>query len=298
MEKQNTPTAELEGRVAIVTGAGKGLGRSYALQLAQRGARVLVNNRVRPGQPDSAAAVVLEIEASGGVASVNRDSVESAGTGKRLVEQALDEYGSLDILVANAGMDHPGVFHKQDWDDFETIFRINFQGTAQLLHAAWKPLRETVGARVLVSTSSAGLYGNHGQSAYAASKAALIAMMRSLALETQKTDLRINAIAPYAVTPLTQAWFPPTLVSMFSSEVVAELVCWLVSGQCQLHGKTIVVGGGGVRLAQMQETETMLVAGDLEAAIAQLVSLPKDQAPAHASGEFEVFANSLRDQCD
>lgn len=298
MEKNNSLKAELKGRVAIVTGAGKGLGRSYALELARRGARVLVNNRVRPGHPDSAAAVVLEIKAAGGVASVNRDSVEDAGTGKRLVEQALDEYGSLDILVANAGMDDPGVFHKQDWDDFENIFRINFQGTAQLLHAAWKHLRATAGARVLVSTSSAGLYGNHGQSAYAASKAALIGMMRSLAVETQKTDLRINAIAPYAVTPLTQAWFLPELVARFSPEVVAQLVCWLVSEQCQLHGKTIVVGGGGVRLAQMQETETVQVEGDLEAVVGQLALLPKDQAPVHASGEFETFTNSLQGQCD
>lgn len=286
---------ELCGRVAIVTGAGKGLGRSYALKLAQCGAKVIVNNRVRDGYPDSASAVVEEIHAAGGIASVNHDSVEDPGSGERLVAQAHEEFGSLDILVANAGMDDPCAFHKQSWEDFEKIYRINFQGTAQLLHAAWPGLRESRAARVLVSTSSAGLYGNHGQSAYAASKAALVGLMRALAVESRNSDLRINAIAPYAVTPLTEPWFSADAAARFTPEAVADMVCWLVSEQCDLHGRTVLLGGGGMRLAQMQESETVLLGDDPGSDLDRLVALPTDQTQAHASGEFQAFADSLAD---
>ena len=113
---------DLSGRVAIITGAGKGLGRAYALAIAGRGAHILVNNRIRPGAVDSAANVVAEIKSAGGIAIANTDTVESPNAGKNLVEQAMEEFGRLDILVANAGTDSPRVFHKQSWEEFESIY--------------------------------------------------------------------------------------------------------------------------------------------------------------------------------
>lgn len=287
---------DLSGRTAIVTGAGKGLGRSYAIELASRGARVIVNNRVREGFADSAAAVVAEIQVAGGIAVASKESVESPNAGKHLVEQAMDEFGSVDILIANAGLDFPKTFHKQSWDEFESIYQINFQGSAQLLHAAWPQLLAAPSARVLVSTSSAGLYGNHGQSAYAASKAALIGLMRSLAVESENTGLRINAIAPYAVTPLTEPWFSKELAKVFTPQVVAKLVCYLASESCELHGQTIIAGGGGMRLAQVQETETVSPGETPEMSLSRLLSLSKELTHANASAQFQEFADSLMQQ--
>ena len=146
----------LQGRSAIVTGAGKGLGRAYALELARQGARVLVNNRVRRGQPNSADAVVAEIRAAGGIAEADYSRVEHETAGADLVTHALDCFSALDIVVANAGTDHPRSFHKQDWGAFEEIFQINFYGTARLLHAAWPILRRADKGRAVVSVSSRG----------------------------------------------------------------------------------------------------------------------------------------------
>ena len=117
--------------------------------------------------------------------------------------------------------------------------------------------------------------------------------MRSLAIETANTDLRINALAPYAVTPLTRAWFAEADAVKFTPQAVAELVCWLVSDHCQLHGKTIIAGGGGVRLSYNKETETVLLGEKPVSALAQLAAMPADQVPAHASEEFQLFSDSL-----
>jgi len=284
----------LAGRVAIVTGAGKGLGRAYAIELAQQGARVLVNNRVREGRPNSADEVVAEIQALGGEARADYNSVESESAGEDIVSSALDAYGSLDILVANAGLDHPRSFNKQTWQSFEEIFQINFYGTARLLHAAWPKLLEAERARVVVSTSTAGLYGNHGQAAYASSKAALVGLVKSLAIECAGGELRINALAPYAVTPLTLPWFPQEDVERFSPEAVAVLVAWLSSDACDVNGEVLIAGGGGVRRAQACETATVSLEGGVAQALAEIASLSGDRAPDNASAEFQQFADSLR----
>ncbi len=278
-----------------MTGAGKGLGRAYALELARQGARVLVNNRVRPGQPNSADAVVAEIIAAGGVAEADYCSVERDTAGADLVTHALDCFGSLDIVVANAGMDHPRSFHKQEWDAFEEIFRINFYGTARLLHAAWPGLRRTAQGRAVVSVSSAGLYGNHGQSAYSASKAALVGLVRSLAIECAGDSLRINALAPYAVTPLTLPWFPQADAERFSPEAVAALLAWLASDACTLNGDVLIAGGGGVRRASTLETDTVMMTEAFGEVLEQLARAAPNQPQVSASDEFAAFAQSLRE---
>jgi NAD(P)-dependent dehydrogenase (short-subunit alcohol dehydrogenase family) len=293
MAKGEDRVPSLAGRVAIVTGAGKGLGRAYALKLAEQGARVLVNNRVREGEPSSADRVVEEITGAGGIALADYSPVEHRSAGDDLVAHALDGFGALDIVVANAGLDRPRSFHKQAWEAFDEIVRINFLGAARLLHAAWPRLRQRDTGRALVSVSTAGLYGNHGQAAYAASKAALVGLVKSLAIECAGSGLRINALAPYAVTPLTEPWFPRADADRFRPAAVADLAAWLVSSACHHNGAVLVSGGGGVRLAGARETSTVSLQDGVEAALGRLEQLDVDQAPESASAEFEAFAHSL-----
>src|SRR5678815_3544740 len=171
-------------RVAIVTGAGKGLGRSYAIYLAARGARVVVNNRRRSNsEPSSADEVVQAIRQAGGQAIANYDSVEDPAAGARIVQQAVDAWGRVDILINNAGVDQRSTFHKVSVEQFRQIFDINFYGSLYVTHAAYARMRAVGYGRIVVSTSVAGLYGLHGLTAYSASKAALIGFMRTLAME-------------------------------------------------------------------------------------------------------------------
>lgn len=242
-----------DNRVAIVTGAGKGLGRAYAMHLAARGARVLVNNRRRPGDtaPASADEVVQTIRHAGGEAVANYDSVEDPASGERIVQQALDTWGRVDVLVNNAGVDQRSTFHKVSVADFERIFAINFHGSLYVTHAAYARMRAAGYGRIVVSTSNAGLYGLHGLTAYAASKAALIGFMRALAIEGRSHNVLTNAIAPFAATPMTlrQGNMPEEFVRTMSPELVAPVVTLLVSDQTRLNGQVITAGKGVFRRA-------------------------------------------------
>ena len=274
--------------VAIVTGAGKGLGRAYALKLASLGVNVVVNNRTHPDQPNSADAVVAEIKALGGSAVAEYSSAQDPDSGLNLFNKALETWGQLDIVVANAGFDHPQSFHKQSFADFEAIMETNFYGTARLLHAVWPHLRATGYGRVIVSSSTAGLYGNHGQSAYAASKAALIGLMRSLHHETKGHDICINAIAPYALTPLTAKWFPDDWATLFSAEKVADTVALLSSPDNPVSGKVYISGAGKLREARMQETQAVEFTST-RTIMNELAGLNALETPDSASQEFERF---------
>lgn len=290
-----TDNRALAGRVAVVTGAGKGLGRAWALHLASLGAAVVVNNRGRSGQPGgrSADAVVGEIRAAGGEASANYDSVEDRAAGERMVELALAQFGRLDIVIANAGIDRAASFQKQSMTDFEHVMEVNFASVARLLHAAWPVLRENGYGRVLVSVSTAGLYGNHGQAAYASSKAALLGLVKALAIEGRSRGIMVNAIAPYAVTQLTEAAFPAEQVGSFSPAAVDGLVAWLVSESCELTGNTIIAGAGHARLARTLESDTVVLGENPIAALEALVASSCVHAPPTASAEFEAFRCSL-----
>ncbi len=243
-------------RVVVVTGAGGGLGRAYALDLAARGWRVVVNNRRREvdaaGQ-GSAQRVVREILAAGGEAIANEADVCDSASGAALVAQALACWGRLDAVVANAGVDQHQAFHKISVDDFRAIFDVNFFGSLYLLHAAYTHMRANNHGRIVVSTSSAGLHGLHGLSAYAASKAALIGLMRSVAAEGQSHDVLCNAVAPYAATRMTAAHGDAEFAARMRPEHVVPLIALLVSERCRVTGQTIVAGGGGFRAAAMVE---------------------------------------------
>ncbi len=287
----------LQGRVALITGAGKGLGRAWALYLAARGARLVVNNRGSSDQSEtrSADTVVAQIRAAGGEAVANYDSVEAADAGARLVDQALRHFGRLDIVVANAGIDRAASFHKLSMPEFEQVMEVNFHSVARLLHAAWPLLRQQAYGRVLVSGSTAGLYGNHGQAAYASAKAALLGLVKTLAIEGSPRGVLVNLLAPYAVTQLTRDAFPGEQASQFSAEAVAPLVAWLVSEQCKLTGQTIVTGAGNARRVQTLESETIALGEDVQGALARLAAMPCEQAQATAIAEFQAFSRSLGD---
>ena len=246
-----------DNRVAIVTGAGKGLGRAYALYLAQRGARVLVNNRRRTDSTERASAdeVVEAIRMAGGEAVANYDSVEDPLAGERMVQQALDVWGRIDVLVNNAGVDQHCTFHKVSLDQFRQIFDINFLGTLYVTHAAYARMREAGYGRIVVSTSAAGLHGLHGLSAYAASKAALIGLMRTLAAEGRGRNVLTNAIAPFAATPMTtrQGAMPEAFKATMQPALIAPMVALLVSERSTLNGEVIVAGKGAFRRAATME---------------------------------------------
>lgn len=246
-----------EHRVAIVTGAGKGLGRAYALFLAERGARILANNRRHPGDaPGEASAerVVAAIRADGGQALANFESVEDPQSGARMVEQALNAWGRLDILVNNAGVEEGEAFHNASLQSLRQVFDINFFGTLHAVHAAYPVMRRARYGRIVVSTSTAGLYGNHGMSGYSSSKAALIGLMRALALEGASHNVHVNAIAPFAATPMTDRYLSKEQGQALGVDRVAPVLAWLASEECVLNGEIVISGRGVLRRAAMRES--------------------------------------------
>ena len=284
-------------RVAIVTGAGKGLGRSYAIYLAARGARVVVNNRRRStGEPSSADEVVQAIRQAGGQAIANYDSVEDPAAGERIVQQALDTWGRVDVLINNAGVDQRSTFHKVSVEQFRQIFDINFYGSLYVTHAAYARMRAAGYGRIVVSTSVAGLYGLHGLTAYSASKAALIGFMRTLAMEGKSHNVLTNAIAPYAATPMTarQGNMPEEVMTSMRPEFVAPAVALMVSEQTSLNGQVIIAGKGVFRRAASVEGRGLRYAEPTDATaealardVAQLLDMEGASEFADAMAAFQ-----------
>ncbi len=268
-EESAAAAQDMRDRAVIVTGAGKGLGRAYALDLAARGACVVVNNRwVDRSQRASAEAVVAEIRAHGGRAVASVDPAEAAETGEALVALALAEFGRLDAVVSNAGTPETLRLHRQTREGFRNIFDINFFGAFHLVQAAWPVLSEAKAGRIVVSASSAGLHGGDGMAAYASSKAALIGLVRGLAVEGRARNLMVNAIAPYAATAMTEQHLAPELAARMAPATVAPVVSWLVSAACDVTGQTLVAGGGRLRAAfAVEGPPVSLDAGQIGAAV-------------------------------
>lgn len=281
----------LEGRVIIVTGAGKGLGRAYARHLGARGAKVLVNNRwTDRSAPSSAEGVAAEIRDAGGEALACHDAVEDRASGEAMVARAISAWGRVDGVVANAGVPEAQSFLKQSLDDFHAVFDINFLGTLHLVHAAWPVMAAARHGRVIVSTSGAGLHANHGMAAYSASKAALIGLMRALALEGAARGITVNAIAPYAATPMTAAYIKdPALAARMTPEAVAPVVSWLASDACDVTGRVVVAGAGRVRGATAVEGRLIALGSDVGAAIHAADPLDGPRPFDHANEAFAAF---------
>lgn len=250
--------AGVEGRVVAITGAGNGLGREYALVLARAGAKVIVNDlggsRDGSGSGSSAAdAVVAEIRAEGGEATANHDSVATSEGGAAVVTTALEAYGRIDGVVANAGILRDRSFHSMTDDDWDAVQRVHLYGAYHVIHAAWPHLREQGHGRVVVATSTSGIYGNFGQANYGAAKGGLIGLVNTLAIEGRKRGITANAIAPMAATRMTSDIAPPEVLAKLDPAHVAPVVGYLLTDECTETGSVLVVGGGEVhRVAQFR----------------------------------------------
>ncbi|MCH7959314.1 MAG: SDR family NAD(P)-dependent oxidoreductase [Candidatus Hydrogenedentes bacterium] len=235
-----------DGRIAIVTGAGSGLGRAHALLLASRGAAVVVNDLggdIHGGGEGSSAAdkVVAEIKAAGGEAVANYDSVEN---GEGIVQTALDTYKRLDIVINNAGILRDVSFHKMTDEDWDRIYRVHLEGTYKVTHAAWPHLREQQFGRVVNTTSDSGIFGNFGQANYSAAKLGILGLSNTLAHEGHSKNIHVNTIAPIAGSRLTETVLPPDMVDALKPEYVSPLVAWLCHDDCTETGGLFEVGAG------------------------------------------------------
>jgi NAD(P)-dependent dehydrogenase (short-subunit alcohol dehydrogenase family) len=248
-----------DGKVAIVTGAGGGLGRQHALELARRGAKVVVNDLGGSvdgsgGSSAAAEAVVAEIKAFGGEAIANGSSVTDDAGVANMVQQAMDAWGRIDILVANAGILRDKTFSKMEMSDFEAVMNVHVMGTVKPAKAVWEIMKAQNYGRILVTTSSTGLYGNFGQSNYGAAKLALIGFMNTLKLEGQKNNIHVNAISPVAATRMTENLMPAEVLAKLKPEYVTPAVVYLVSEEAPT-GVVMTAGAGAFAQARIYETE-------------------------------------------
>ncbi|EFQ84794.1 oxidoreductase, short chain dehydrogenase/reductase family protein [Aeromicrobium marinum DSM 15272] len=291
----------LDGRVAVVTGGGKGLGRAFALHLAELGAAVVVNNRHRVVDADGLSAadhVAREITDAGGRAVADHGDVADHGTGPALVATALDAFGRLDICVTSAGISSPQMFHRTTAENFEHVMAVNVTGTALVAAAASAHMREAGFGRIVMIASAAGLHGEPTVSAYAASKGAVIALARTVAAEGERRGVLTNVLLPYAHTQMTQEGMDPAHTDAMRSELVAPVVGALVDPACTLNGEVIVAGGTGLRSADAVEHGTVrlpdgpLAPADLAELLATSRSGP-DHRYGHAQDAFLDLAADL-----
>ncbi len=227
-------TIRFDGRVAIVTGAGGGLGRCYALELARRGAKVVVNDLGggvdgTGGSATMAQAVVNEIVAAGGEAVANGDSVSDRAGAQRMVEQAVETFGGVDILINNAGILRDKTFLKMELDDYEAVVNVHLLGTTYVTKAAFPLMREKGYGRIVLTTSTSGLFGNYGQTNYGAAKMGVVGLMNCLRLEGAKYDVRVNTIAPAAATRMTEGLMPAEADALMKPEFVVPATLFLAS---------------------------------------------------------------------
>ncbi|MFH0845337.1 MAG: SDR family NAD(P)-dependent oxidoreductase [Pseudomonadota bacterium] len=239
-----------DGQVAIVTGAGAGLGRVYALELARRGARVVVNDlggaRDGSGKGSSSPAddVVEEIKAVGGEAVANYDSVATAEGGQGIVDTAIDAFGRLDILINNAGILRDKTLVKMEPENWDAVMDVHLKGAYNVTRPAFVKMRENRYGRIILTTSAAGLYGNFGQTNYSSAKMGLIGLMNTAKIEGDKHNIKINTVAPVAATRLTEDILPPDLLEKLKPEFVAPLVLYLCSERCPVSGAIYNAGMG------------------------------------------------------
>lgn len=253
-----------DGQVAIVTGAGVGLGRSHALGLAARGARVVVNDlggtvdgATSNVGSDAAQAVVAEIEAMGGEAMANGADVSNEEQVRAMVAEVIDRYGRIDILVNNAGILRDKTFAKMDMADFRTVMDVHLMGSANCAHAVWPHMVAQGYGRIVFTTSASGLYGNFGQSNYGAAKSGMLGLMNVLAIEGAKFDIRANMLAPTAATRMTEKLLSEDVLALLQPETITPGVLALVS---QNAPTKMILGAGAGVFAEVQIRETPGVA--------------------------------------
>ncbi|CAG2151401.1 Putative short-chain type dehydrogenase/reductase [Cupriavidus yeoncheonensis] len=256
-------TIRFDGRVAIVTGAGNGLGRVHALELARLGAKVVINDfggsrDGKGGSSDAALAVVEEIRKAGGQAIANGANVADFEQATAMVEQAKAEFGRVDILINNAGILRDKTFSKMEMADFRAVVDVHLMGSVYCTKAVWETMREQNYGRVLMTTSAAGLFGNFGQTNYGAAKMAVVGLMNMLVLEGKKNDIRVNTLAPMAATRMTEDVLPEDILKATGPEQVTPGALYLVSEDAP--NKVILGASGGVFSAvRMEETTPVYI---------------------------------------
>ncbi|MAC80710.1 MAG: 3-oxoacyl-ACP reductase [Rhodobacteraceae bacterium] len=254
-----------DGRVAIVTGAGVGLGRSHALGLAARGAKVVVNDlgvsTAGEGASDSAAGqVVEEIRAMGGEAMAHGADVSDEAQVKDMVAQAMQAWGRIDIVVNNAGILRDKTFAKMDLSDFRKVVEVHLMGAATVTHTVWPIMRDQKYGRIVMTSSASGIYGNFGQSNYGAAKMGVVGLMNVLALEGARDNIRVNTLAPTAATRMTEDLLPPEALEVLQPETITPGLLFLVSEGAPT--KTILGAGAGVfAQSRIYETPGVLLEG-------------------------------------
>jgi 3-hydroxy-3-methylglutaryl CoA synthase/NAD(P)-dependent dehydrogenase (short-subunit alcohol dehydrogenase family)/putative sterol carrier protein len=267
--KETLDRIRFDGQTAVVTGAGGGLGRVYALELASRGARVVVNDfggaRDGGGQGDSSPAdrVVEQIQKMGGEAVANYDNVATVEGGQSIIKTAMDAFGSVDILVNNAGILRDKSFTKMEPENWAAVMAVHLNGAYNVTRPALAVMKENGFGRIVMTTSAAGLYGNFGQTNYSAAKMALVGMMNALKLEGKKYDIRVNTVAPLAASRLTEDIMPPDMFARMKPELVSPLVLYLCSDRCTETGSIFNTGMGYVNRAAIM-TGPGAVIGDRE----------------------------------
>ncbi|MFT5709970.1 MAG: NAD(P)-dependent dehydrogenase (short-subunit alcohol dehydrogenase family) [Halioglobus sp.] len=276
-------TIRYDGKVAIVTGAGQGLGRSHAIELAKRGAKVVINDLGGSkdgtgGSSEAAQSVVAEIEALGGEAIANGANVAKYDEVEAMVKQTMDQWGRIDILVNNAGILRDKSFSKGTLEDFKLVLDVHLMGTVNCTKACWDIMRDQAYGRIVVTTSSSGLYGNFGQTNYGSAKMGVIGMMNTLAQEGAKYNIKINALAPTAGTRMTEGLIPEKAFELLTPETVTPAVLFLVSEDAPT--RTILgAGAGSFAVAKIVETDGMWLK-------------PEDQTPEGIAANWDSISSS------
>ena len=250
---------DFTGKVAIVTGAGGGLGRTHALELAKRGAKVVVNDLggAMDGSGGSSAAaekVVAEIKAAGGQAIANGSSVTDKKGVDNLVKQTVEAFGRIDILINNAGILRDKSFKKMELEDFQLVVDVHLMGSVYCTKAVWPIMNEQNYGRIVMTTSPSGLFGNFGQANYGAAKLGVVGFMNTLKIEGAKTNVRINAIAPVAATRMTENLIPQAMLDRLKPELVSPGVVYLCSDDAP-SGVTLQAMGGRFMVAAIVENQ-------------------------------------------
>ena len=274
-------TIRFDGRVAVVTGAGGGLGRQHALALAARGAKVVVNDLGGTldgsgGTPKAALAVVEEIRAAGGEALASGASVTDPAAVQAMIDEAVAAWGRVDILVNNAGILRDKSFTKMTLDDFRLVVDVHLMGAVHCCKAVWDLMRAQNYGRIVMTTSSSGLYGNFGQSNYGAAKMALVGLMQTLSIEGAKNGIRVNCLAPTAATRMTENLMPEAVLRLLQAEAVTPGLLALVAEDAPTRA-ILCAGAGAFERAHLTLTEGVFI------------GLPAD-APEQVAAQFDSIS--------
>ncbi len=276
-------TIRYDGQVAIVTGSGQGLGRCHAIELAKRGAKVVVNDLGGAtdgtgGSSEAAKAVVAEIEAAGGEAIANGANVAKYEEVEAMVAEAKEKWGRVDILINNAGILRDKSFAKGGLDDFAMVLDVHLMGSINCTKAVWDIMREQAYGRIVMTTSSSGLYGNFGQTNYGSAKMGVIGAMNTLVQEGAKYNIHVNALAPTAGTRMTEGLIPEQAFDMLTPETVTPAVLYMVSERAPT--KTIIAAGAGCySVVKIHETQGAYLA-------------PEDQTPEGIAANWDAITNT------